>query len=30
MNNIATKDAPIILSDAIKLDGTLTAASHAI
>jgi hypothetical protein len=22
-NNIATKDAPIILSDSIKLDGTL-------
>ena len=29
-NNMATKDAPIILSDAIKLDGTLTAASKAI
>ena len=30
MNNIATKEAPIILSDAIKLDGTLKAASDAI
>lgn len=29
-NNIATKDAPIILSDSIKLDGTLQAASKAI
>ena len=29
-NSMATKDAPIILSDAIKLDGTLSAAANAI